>query len=67
ELLALYARLREQHDGVGAAAIRLRRCEGCRLELDTAELARIRAAPPDEVIRCDSCRRILVRTPESAL
>jgi uncharacterized protein len=67
ELLALYDKLRAQFDGVGAAALRARRCEGCRLELNTVELARISAAAPEEVLRCEECRRILVRTPESGL
>jgi hypothetical protein len=32
-----------------------------------SELARIRSAAADEVVRCDECRRILVRTAESGL
>lgn len=67
DLLALYERLREQNAGVGAAAIRQRRCEGCRLELDISEINSIKAAPADEVVRCDSCGRILVRVPDSGL
>jgi len=66
DLLGLYERLRAQH-GVGAAALRGGRCEGCHLSLNTVDLARIRAAAPDEVLRCEECRRILVRTPESGL
>jgi hypothetical protein len=31
------------------------------------DLNRIRAAANDEVLRCEECRRILVRTPESGL
>jgi hypothetical protein len=31
------------------------------------DLNAIRAADPDEVLRCEECRRILVRTPESGL
>ena len=67
DLLALYDRLRDQKGGVGAAALRARECEGCRLTLDNAELAVIRTAPSDEVIRCEECQRILVRTHESGL
>jgi uncharacterized protein len=67
ELLALYERMREQHGGVGAAALRAGRCEGCHLSLNTVDLNTIRAAAPDEVLRCEECRRILVRTPESGL
>jgi predicted nucleic acid-binding Zn-ribbon protein len=66
DVLALYEKLREQHE-VGAAALRRGRCEGCHLALNTVDLNRIRAADPDEVLRCEECRRILVRTPESGL
>ncbi|HTW01867.1 MAG TPA: C4-type zinc ribbon domain-containing protein [Streptosporangiaceae bacterium] len=67
DLLTLYERMREQHGGVGAAALRRGRCEGCHLSLNTVDLNNIRAADPDEVLRCEECRRILVRTPESGL
>jgi uncharacterized protein len=63
DLLGLYDRLRAQHT-VGAAALNRGRCEGCHLSLNNVELGRIRAAPPDEVLRCEECRRILVRTDE---
>jgi predicted nucleic acid-binding Zn-ribbon protein len=66
DLLGLYDRLRAQHT-VGAAALRRGRCEGCHLSLNAGDLARIRVAAPDEVLRCEECRRILVRTPESGL
>ena len=65
ELLALYEKVRAASGGVGAAELRQRRCEGCRLELAGSELRAARAAAPDEVLRCENCRRILVRTPES--
>jgi uncharacterized protein len=67
QLLAVYERMRAQSGGVGAAALRRRRCEGCRLELTEADLAGIRSAPEDEVLRCPECNRILVRTPESGI
>ena len=67
DLLALYDKLRGQHAGVGAAALRRGRCEGCHLSLNTVDLNAIRAAAPDEVVRCEECRRILVRTAESGL
>lgn len=66
DLLDLYEKIRA-HSGVGAAALRERRCEGCRLELMAADLARIAAAADDDVLRCEECRRILVRTAESGL
>jgi hypothetical protein len=66
DLMTLYERMRAQH-GVGAAALRGGRCEGCHLTLNTVDLNRIRAAAADEVLRCEECRRILVRTAESGL
>jgi len=67
DLLALYEKLRADHDGVGAAALQHRRCQGCRMELTPTDIGRIRDAEPDAVLRCEECRRILVRTPESGL
>ncbi|MDX3093470.1 C4-type zinc ribbon domain-containing protein [Streptomyces sp. ME01-24h] len=67
DLMKLYDKLRVQSGGVGAARLYQKRCEGCRLELNITELNEVRAAAADEVVRCENCRRILVRTPESGL
>jgi predicted nucleic acid-binding Zn-ribbon protein len=67
DLLTLYEKLRVQKNGVGAAALRRRECTGCRLSLNPSDLAAIAAAPTDEVVRCEECSRILVRTGESGL
>jgi len=67
DLLAMYHKLRDQYDDVGAAPLRYGRCEGCKLALSTAELNEIKATPADEIVRCDNCRRILVRTEQSGL
>ncbi len=67
DLLALYEKVRRQAGGVGAARLYQRRCEGCRLELNTTDIGRIRAAAEDAVVRCEECGRILVRTLESGL
>ncbi|MBO8198849.1 zinc ribbon domain-containing protein [Streptomyces smyrnaeus] len=67
ELLKLYDKIREREGGVGAAKLYQRRCEGCRLELNITEMNDVREAPADAVLRCENCRRILVRTPESGL
>ncbi|MGI5352153.1 zinc ribbon domain-containing protein [Streptomyces sp. CA-250714] len=67
ELLKLYDKIREREGGVGAAKLYQRRCEGCRLELNITEVNEVREAPADAVVRCENCRRILVRTPESGL
>lgn len=66
DLLALYERARA-HGGSGAALLRARRCEACHMELSGTELSAARTAAPDEVVRCDNCRAILVRTSESGL
>ena len=67
DLVALYEKIRLANGGTGAAALRQRRCGGCQLELNPVEIQRIRSAPEDEVLRCEECRRILVRTAESGL
>lgn len=66
DLLKLYEQIRDAR-GVGAAMLRAGRCEGCHLSLNRVDLNQIRASAPDEVVRCEECRRILVRTPESGL
>nr|MDT0658842.1 C4-type zinc ribbon domain-containing protein [Micromonospora sp. DSM 115978] len=67
DLITLYDRVRETSGGLGAALLTGGRCGGCRLDLSGADRARIKAAPPDEVVRCEECRRIMVRTVESGL
>lgn len=67
ELLALYERIRDSHNGLGAARLFQRRCEGCRLELTPRDISAMRAAADDAVLRCEECSRILVRTPDSGL
>ncbi|MET8148040.1 zinc ribbon domain-containing protein [Actinoplanes sp. NPDC049668] len=66
DLLALYDKIRTD-SGLGAALVRSGRCGGCRIELYGADLARVKSAPADEVVRCEECRRIMVRTAESGL
>lgn len=60
ELLALYERQRAS-GGVGAGPLRGGQCGACRIEIDRGELARISAAPPEEVLRCPECGAILLR------
>jgi uncharacterized protein len=67
DLLALYEKVAAAGGGVGAAMVKQRRCEGCHLELAGSELISVRAAADDAVLRCENCRRILVRTAESGL
>lgn len=66
DLLVFYDKRREQR-GTGAAALLQRRCQACRLDLDNTALSELRAAPADEIVYCEECGVILVRTPESGL
>jgi uncharacterized protein len=65
-LLGLYERVRA-NKGIGAALLRARRCGACRIELDRSAISRIAAAAADEVLTCEECGAIMVRTPESGL
>lgn len=67
ELVDLYEKIRKSSGGIGAAVLRQRRCEGCNMELNQVDLNRFTAAEQDEVLRCEECRRILVRTSESGI
>jgi uncharacterized protein len=67
DLLALYERIRAKEGGVGAGAIGRGQCGACRLDLMGNEIAAIKAAPVDEVLRHEECSRIMVRTAESGL
>jgi predicted nucleic acid-binding Zn-ribbon protein len=61
ELILTYERLRARLDGVGAARLVGSSCSGCHLVLPSAELARVKKEPPDALVFCDQCGRILVR------
>jgi predicted nucleic acid-binding Zn-ribbon protein len=65
-LMAIYDR-QTTAGKVGAGLLRANRCGACRMEFDRGLLGRIAAAPADEVVRCDECGAILVRTNESGL
>ncbi len=61
DLADRYETLRARLKGTGAARLVGNRCEGCHLELPSMEVDRIRRLPPDTVVTCDQCGRILVR------
>lgn len=67
DLVGLYEKIRASSGGLGAAELRQRRCGACRLELNNVDIDRIRKAADDEVVRCEECRRIMIRTGESGL
>jgi uncharacterized protein len=59
-LRSLYEQVRSRQGGIGAAALVGDTCQGCRVSISPVELAAIRKLPPEEVKRCENCRRILV-------
>jgi len=60
-LIAVYDKIRFSAHGVGAALLIGNKCDGCHLSINAIELERIKGLEGDEVIRCEECRRILVR------
>ena len=67
DLVALYEKISSRNGARGAAPITARRCSGCQLDITPSDLSRFAAAAASEVLRCEQCDRILVRTPESGL
>jgi predicted nucleic acid-binding Zn-ribbon protein len=61
DFIALYEKIREANNGIGAAVLAGNQCKGCNLTLNTIEVQRIGGLSEDEVVRCEECRCILVR------
>ncbi|MBA3654137.1 MAG: hypothetical protein H0W70_08070 [Actinobacteria bacterium] len=59
-LLQRYDALRKKLGGTGAAPLNRSSCGGCHLTLPATEIDRIKHSPPDTLILCDQCGRILV-------
>jgi hypothetical protein len=60
ELLAHYDDMRRQFKGVVAARLLNGTCGNCRLHLSATEVDRIKKLPPDTLVHCEECGRILV-------
>jgi len=60
-LLDLYEKIRTASGGVAAAALVGNKCNGCNLAINAVEMERIKSLAKDELLRCEECRRILVR------
>ena len=67
DLVTLYEKIRTENDGVGAALLQQQKCLGCGMQLAPNAIQHARTAAPEELIRCEECRAILVRTEESGL
>lgn len=59
--LELYDRQKARHGGIGIAKLVGMKCDGCHLDLSRAEVDAIKALPPDELVDCPQCGRVLVR------
>jgi predicted nucleic acid-binding Zn-ribbon protein len=60
-LVELYERIHARQP-IAAAELVGRRCGSCRIEKPPADMAPIRAAAIDEVLRCEECGCVLIRT-----
>lgn len=60
-LLNQYGTLRERLGGIGVARLNHGTCGGCHLMLSAVELDRIKHEPPDALVHCGECGRLLVR------
>ena len=59
-LVELYDKIRLEH-GMGAGMFSHGMCSSCQIQISPAEIVKINALDPEEVIRCENCRCILVR------
>ncbi len=61
EVVELYEKIKKTGDGIGAARLIEGKCDGCHLSINAVELSKIKEMAADEIVRCEECRRILVR------
>ena len=59
-LIELYEKIRLEH-GIGAGIFSHGTCSSCQIQISPAEISKINALDPEEIIRCENCRCILVR------
>jgi predicted nucleic acid-binding Zn-ribbon protein len=60
DLLDLYEKIRSEH-GTGAGLFSHGTCNSCQIQISPSEINNINSTDPEEVIRCENCRCILVR------
>jgi predicted nucleic acid-binding Zn-ribbon protein len=59
--LEVYDHQRARHGGIGVAKLIGLRCDGCHLDLSQGEVDNFKRLPPDEIVDCPQCGRLLVR------
>ena len=62
ELLKIYEKVRADNRGIGASRFESGQCDGCRIQFSNADMSKFRNSDPSELIRCDECRAILVKS-----
>jgi predicted nucleic acid-binding Zn-ribbon protein len=60
DVIEMYEGMRRSFNGVAVARLEHGTCGGCFLSLATAELDHIRHLPPDAIVHCEECGRLLV-------
>jgi predicted nucleic acid-binding Zn-ribbon protein len=60
DLLDLYEKIRSEHV-IGAGLFSHGNCNSCQIQISPSEINNINSTDPEEVIRCENCRCILVR------
>lgn len=61
DLLATYESLAPDFDGAPLARFVGGRCDGCHMQLAAVAVDRINKTPPDQVVTCEECGRLLIR------
>lgn len=62
ELLKIYEKVRKDNGGIGASSLAMGRCDGCRIQFSQADMNKYKSAADGELLRCEDCRAILIRT-----
>lgn len=60
-VVAKYESLRRSMGGVAVAKLEAGSCRGCHIKLSAVDLDRVLHQPPDAVVNCEQCGRILIR------
>jgi predicted nucleic acid-binding Zn-ribbon protein len=60
ELINLYEKIRSEH-GNGAGLFNHGTCNSCQIQISPSEINNINSTDPEEIIRCENCRCVLVR------
>ena len=60
ELITLYEKIRTEQ-GIGAGLFSHGTCNSCQIQISPSEINNINSTDPEEIVRCENCRCVLVR------